>query len=157
MGACGFDLRSEFKRMDSVKAEKGYQGPVVVCAVYFKPVSGYIPERYAIKYLAQLRDAEIWLAPIAGTRVLVPFRFSLPTPVGTGVAPGDAIHLGGKTAACRSQRESAVKQAASWERSPAADRGPQYPAGYVGAACEVPAIHRRMSLDSPEIPASRTR
>lgn len=84
-GRMRFDLHSEFKRMDSVKAEKGYQGPVVVCAVYFKPVSGYIPKRYAIKYLAQLRDAEIWLAPIAGTRVLVPFRFSLPTPVGTGV------------------------------------------------------------------------
>ena len=84
-GRMRFDLHSEFKRMDSVKAEKGYQGPVVVCAVYFKPVSGYIPERYAIKYLAQLRDAEIWLAPIVGTRVLVPFRFSLPTPVGTGV------------------------------------------------------------------------
>jgi hypothetical protein len=32
-----------------------------------------------------LRDAEVWLAPIAGTRVLVPYRFSLPTPVGTGV------------------------------------------------------------------------
>jgi len=57
----------------------------VVCAVYFKPVSGYVPERYAIKYLAALHDAEVWLAPIAGTRVLVPFRFSLPTPVGTGV------------------------------------------------------------------------
>ena len=84
-GRMRFDLQSEFKRMDTVKAEKGYQGPVVVCAVYFKPVSGYIPERYAIKYLAQLRDAEVWLAPIVGTRVLVPFRFSLPTPVGTGV------------------------------------------------------------------------
>ena len=28
---------------------------------------------------------EIWLAPIDGTRVLVPFRFSLPTPFGMGV------------------------------------------------------------------------
>ena len=80
-----YDLRSEFKRMEVVKAEKGYQGPVVVCAIYFMPISGYVPDRYAIKYLAELRDAEVWLAPIAGTRVLVPFRFSLPTPVGIGV------------------------------------------------------------------------
>jgi hypothetical protein len=80
-----FDLRSEFKRMDVVKAEKGYQGPAVVCAVFFTPISGYVPNRFAIKYLAELRDAEVWLAPITGTRVLVPFRFSLPTPVGTGV------------------------------------------------------------------------
>ncbi len=84
-GRLRLDLRSEFKRMEVVKAEKGYQGPVVVCAVYFIPVSGYIPGRLAIRYLAALRDAEVWMAPISGTRVLVPFRFSLPTPIGTGV------------------------------------------------------------------------
>jgi hypothetical protein len=84
-GRMRYDLRAEFKRMETVKAEKGYQGPVVVCAVYFIPISGYVPERYAIKYLAALRDAEVWMAPILGTRVLVPYRFSLPTPVGTGV------------------------------------------------------------------------
>ncbi len=84
-GRMRFDLRSEFKRMDTVKADNGYQGPVVVCAVYFIPISGYVPDRYAIKYLAGIRDAEVWLAPIAGTRVVVPYRFSLPTPVGTGV------------------------------------------------------------------------
>lgn len=84
-GRMRFDLRSEFKRMEFVKAAKGYQGPVVVCALYFVPISGYVQDRYAIKYLAALRDAEVWLAPIAGTRVVVPFRFSLPTPIGTGV------------------------------------------------------------------------
>jgi hypothetical protein len=84
-GRVRYDLRSEFKRMESVKAERGYQGPAVVCAIYFEPISGYIPSRAVIKYLIELRDAEVWLAPIAGTRVLVPFRFSLPTPLGMGV------------------------------------------------------------------------
>ena len=84
-GRMRYDLHSEFKRMEMVKTDKGYQGPVVVCAVYFTPISGYVPDRYAIKYLAALRDAEVWLAPISGTRVLVPYRFSIPTPVGTGV------------------------------------------------------------------------
>jgi hypothetical protein len=32
-----------------------------------------------------MRDAEVWLAPVASTRVLVPYRFSLPTPIGQGV------------------------------------------------------------------------
>ena len=50
-GRMRFDLRSEFKRIETVKAEKGYQGPVVVCAVYFTPISGYNPDRYAIRYL----------------------------------------------------------------------------------------------------------
>jgi hypothetical protein len=84
-GRVRYDLRSEFKRIEKVKAERGYQGPAVVCAVYFEPISGYVPDRPVIKYLVALRDAEVWLAPIAGTRVLVPFRFSMPTPLGLGV------------------------------------------------------------------------
>jgi hypothetical protein len=84
-GRVRYDLRSEFKRIERVKAERGYQGPAVVCAVYFEPISGYVPDRAVIKYLVALRDAEVWLAPIAGTRVLVPFRFSMPTPLGLGV------------------------------------------------------------------------
>jgi hypothetical protein len=79
------DIELAFKRMDRVKADKGYQGPVVVCTVIYIPVAGYRPERPAIKYLIAQRDMEIWLAPIAGTRVLVPFRFSVPTPFGLGV------------------------------------------------------------------------
>jgi hypothetical protein len=84
-GRVRYDLRSEFKRIEMVKAERGYQGPVAVCAVYFEPISGYVPNRPVIKYLVALRDAEVWLAPISGTRVLVPFRFSMPTPLGMGV------------------------------------------------------------------------
>ena len=83
-GRLRYDLHSEFKRMEVVKAEKGYQGPVVVCAVYFTPVAGYVPDRPIINYLVALRDAEVWLAPISGTRVLAPFRFSMPTPIGAG-------------------------------------------------------------------------
>ena len=79
------DLDLVFKRMDRVKADKGYQGPVVVCTVLYNPVAGHRPERPAIKYLIEQRDMEMWLAPIAGTRVLVPFRFSVPTPFGLGV------------------------------------------------------------------------
>ncbi|MFZ0606153.1 MAG: DUF3108 domain-containing protein, partial [Xanthobacteraceae bacterium] len=84
-GRVRYDLRSEYKRMETVKAERGYAGPAAVCAVYFTPVAGYVPDRPAVKYLVTLRNAEVWLAPIAGTRVLVPFRFSMPTPIGTGV------------------------------------------------------------------------
>jgi hypothetical protein len=57
----------------------------VVCTVLYRPVAGHRPERPAIKYLIEQRDMEMWLAPIAGTRVLVPFRFSVPTPFGLGV------------------------------------------------------------------------
>jgi hypothetical protein len=84
-GRLRYDLHSEFKHMDNVKANRGYEGPAVVCAVYFTPIAGYVPDRPAIRYLVTLRDAEVWLAPIEGTRVVVPFRFSMPTPLGTGL------------------------------------------------------------------------
>ncbi|OJW63797.1 MAG: hypothetical protein BGO65_09265 [Afipia sp. 64-13] len=84
-GRMRYELQLEYRRMESVKHIKGYQGPAVVCAVYFKPISGYVPDRYAIKYLATLRDMEVTLAPIAGTRVLVPLRIKIPTPIGTGL------------------------------------------------------------------------
>jgi Protein of unknown function (DUF3108) len=82
-GRMRYDLSLEFKRIETVKVD-GYQGPVVVCAIYFAPVAGYNPERSAIKYLAAQRHMELWLAPIAGTRVLVPYRLTIPTPLGTG-------------------------------------------------------------------------
>jgi len=81
-GRMRYDLQMAFKRMEMVKADKGYAGPVVVCAVYFSPIAGHVPSRTAIKYLAKLRDMEVWLAPIAGTRVLAPYRAEGPTPVG---------------------------------------------------------------------------
>jgi len=84
-GRLRYDLHSAFKRIEMVKAAKGYQGPVVVCAVYFTPISGYVPDRPVINYLIAVRDAEVWFAPISGTRVMVPYRFSMPTPIGEGV------------------------------------------------------------------------
>jgi hypothetical protein len=84
-GRMRYDLRLDFKRMETVKSGKGYHGPVVVCGIYFSPIAGYIPDRAAIKYLAAQRNMEVWLAPIAGTRVLVPFRLTIPTPLGVGM------------------------------------------------------------------------
>jgi hypothetical protein len=83
-GRMRYDLQLAYKRMER-GLDKIYQGPVVVCAIYFRPIAGYRPERAALKYLIAKRDMEVFLAPIAGTRVLVPFRFTLPTPIGTGV------------------------------------------------------------------------
>jgi hypothetical protein len=84
-GRMRYDLKLAFRRMDKVKADKGYEGPVVVCSISFIPLAGYIPSRTVIKYLVNLRTMEVWLAPVAGTRVLVPFRISIPTPLGLGV------------------------------------------------------------------------
>jgi hypothetical protein len=84
-GRMRYDLLLGFKRMENVKAGDGYQGQVVVCSVGFLPIAGHIPDRAAIRYLADLRTIEIWLAPIADTRVLAPYRMTIPTPLGVGI------------------------------------------------------------------------
>ncbi|WP_456734265.1 DUF3108 domain-containing protein [Bradyrhizobium sp. USDA 3364] len=81
-GRMRYDLKLDFKRVEIVKAERGYHGPALVCALYFVPISGYIPDRPVIKYLAAQRNIEIAFVPIAGTRLLVPFRMTIPTPLG---------------------------------------------------------------------------
>ena len=63
-----YDLKLAFKRMDKVKADEGYHGPALVCAVTFQPVAGHRASEHAGQILAGGREIELWLAPVAGTR-----------------------------------------------------------------------------------------
>jgi Protein of unknown function (DUF3108) len=84
-GRMRYDLQLTFKRLDRVQSHKGYRGTAVVCAVGFAPIAGHVPDRPVIKYLLKMHETELWLAPIAGTRFMVPYRISLPTPMGQGI------------------------------------------------------------------------
>jgi hypothetical protein len=72
-----YDLKLAFKRMDKVTAEKGYAGPVVVCSLRYEPIVGHISSNALVKYLSEGREIEMALAPVAGTRLLAPFRLSV--------------------------------------------------------------------------------
>src|SRR5258708_27005659 len=87
-GRMRFDLQLSFKRIEKVQAQKGYQGPVVVCAVQFVPLAWYVPERAAIKYLMAQQAMEIWLPATPATPVAGPIARGLQPPVGRGVIPG---------------------------------------------------------------------
>ena len=41
-GRMRYDLHLTFKRIEQVKAEKGYQGNAVVCSVIFSPIAGHV-------------------------------------------------------------------------------------------------------------------
>lgn len=84
-GRMRYDLHLVFKRTQEVEAERGYRGPAVVCGLQFSPLAGYDPSRYGIRYLRAQRDMEVWLVPLSGTRLMVPFRVAVPTPIGLGV------------------------------------------------------------------------
>ena len=72
-----YDLKLAFKRIDQVTADKGYAGPVVVCSLHYEPIVGHIASNALVKYLSEGREMEIALAPVAGTRLLAPFRLSV--------------------------------------------------------------------------------
>lgn len=84
-GRLRYDMHYAFRRIATVKAAQGYAGPALVCGVRFQPIAGHIPTRVALRYVADLRDIELWLVPLAGTDLLVPFRLAVPTPIGLGV------------------------------------------------------------------------
>jgi hypothetical protein len=76
-----YDLVLSHKRIDVAKGA-GYAGPVVVCAVTLKPIAGYKAGSALVKYLTGGRELELWLAPIAGTRLLGPYRLSVTNLIG---------------------------------------------------------------------------
>ncbi len=77
-----FDLRLAYKRVDRVKTERGYQGPVVVCTMTFHPIAGHRPSSTLTKYLSEGRDMELWLAPIAGTHLAAPYKLTIANMIG---------------------------------------------------------------------------
>jgi hypothetical protein len=83
-GVARYDLIFSYARQEAVTA-KGFSGSAVVCTVTFKAVSGYRPGRKDIEYMEANKDIAVWLVPVAGTRVLVPFKISVATKVGTCV------------------------------------------------------------------------
>ncbi len=50
---------------------------MVVCSVGYEPIVGHRASTPLVKYLSEGREMEIALAPVAGTRLLAPFRVSV--------------------------------------------------------------------------------
>jgi hypothetical protein len=78
-----YDLVLSFKRADTIKIERGYAGPVLVCAVVLHPIAGYRADSVLVKYVSGRQGMEIWFAPITGTPLAAPVQLVMPTAVGT--------------------------------------------------------------------------
>ena len=48
-------------------------------------IAGHRPDRPGVKFMEENRDMSVWLAPVEGTRVLVPMRISVRTTLGTNI------------------------------------------------------------------------
>ncbi len=84
-GRMRYELKLDFKRMTTVKSAAGLSGPSASLCGLFHADYRYIPDRPVIKYLANQRNMEVTFVPLAGTRILVPYRMMVPTPLGTAM------------------------------------------------------------------------
>jgi Protein of unknown function (DUF3108) len=83
-GAARYDIRMSYTAARQVRTE-GYSGPAMVCAVRFVPISGHRSQRKSTKFMADNRDISVWLVPVSGTAMMVPYRVSVKTMLGTAV------------------------------------------------------------------------
>ena len=88
-----YDLALSYKRIDSMRIDIGYAGPVLVCAVMLRPIAGYRADSMLVKYVGGQRDMEIWFAPIVGSNVIAPARLVMPTLIGTLEIAADRFEI----------------------------------------------------------------
>ena len=91
-GGVRFDITLAYKGVRQVKGP-GYAGPVAVCSARYKPIAGHRPDRPATKFMTNNKEMEVWLAPVAGTRFVVPYRISILSMIGTTVIEPTAFDI----------------------------------------------------------------
>jgi len=72
-----YDLTLAFKRTDYLSSEKGFGGPVLVCAVQYRAIAGHRAETPLVKFFSEAREMEVALAAALGSTMLAPVRFSV--------------------------------------------------------------------------------
>jgi hypothetical protein len=89
-----FDIPLSYKGMQTVDT-RSYHGQVVKCAARWVPVAGHRRNKESVRFMQNNRDLEIWLAPVGGTGILVPYRVSVGTMRGTLVLEARDIKMSG--------------------------------------------------------------
>jgi hypothetical protein len=78
-----FDLDFQYAKDDTATSPRtGYQGPVVLCRVAYKPISGHYTTSELTNSLAQDDRILIWYAPLRDTGYFIPYRVLLTTSMG---------------------------------------------------------------------------
>ncbi len=79
-----YDVKLTYKESRHVNSDnpRAYSGEVFVCGARYVPVAGHRPDRDSVQYMADNKRLEVWLVPVDGTRVLVPYRILIGTQMG---------------------------------------------------------------------------
>ncbi|MFN3481735.1 MAG: DUF3108 domain-containing protein [Rhabdaerophilum calidifontis] len=93
-GSQRFDIVLSYAGTQQVESEGGYSGPVLVCAARYVPVAGHRPNRRVTKFMIENRDMQAWLAPVKSGRLLLPYRISVRTMIGTTIIEATRFNPG---------------------------------------------------------------
>ncbi len=78
-----YDIALYYKATQAVDGRaEGYAGPVIVCGARYVPVAGHRAGGQSVKSMATNTRLEVWLAPVKGLPVLVPYRILIGTDLG---------------------------------------------------------------------------
>jgi hypothetical protein len=78
-----FDLNFSYAKDDVATSKRtGYQGPVVLCAIKYKPIAGHYTTSEITNSLAQDDRILVWFAPLGDTGYAIPYRVLLSTSAG---------------------------------------------------------------------------
>lgn len=78
-----FDLDMSFVDNDEATSPRtGYQGPVVLCSIDYRPISGHYASNEMTNYLADQSRILVWYAPLGATGYFIPYRVLLGTAMG---------------------------------------------------------------------------
>ncbi|WP_298961364.1 DUF3108 domain-containing protein [uncultured Methylobacterium sp.] len=83
-GASRFDVVLSYGETRSVE-KPGYAGPVLICNARYRPIAGHRAGQPGVTFMENNTDMSVWLAPVEGTRVLIPLRIAVRTTLGTNI------------------------------------------------------------------------
>ncbi len=93
-GATRFNVVLSYAETRPVQ-KPGYAGQVLVCTARYQAVAGHRPDRPGVKFMEENREMSVWLAPVEGTRALIPLRISVLTTIGTNIIEATRWTQGG--------------------------------------------------------------
>ena len=89
-----FDVNLEYRRVQPVSDASVPGGQVLVCGAHYRAVAGHRTDRDEIK-MAEKLDIEVLLSPVSGSDLLLPYRVTIPTPLGAAVIQAAGVTSNG--------------------------------------------------------------
>lgn len=78
-----FDIEMSFAENQTATSQRtGYQGPVVLCKLRYKPISGHFSDSASTTYMKNNQRFLMWFAPLKNTGYAIPYRVLIGTAFG---------------------------------------------------------------------------